>query len=368
LLFGQLKRRFSESGGHDRAAGYYFLHFPWGFWPWILFLPSLAVFLARGWLDRSVPRFAERIAGDHTAEEAMGRVQERRTSWLFLAAWFGTSFLFFTLLPSKRELYLLPAYPAAALAVGAFLSWAFDRPDPGPALASAPFYALCWVHGFLGVALASAAILAPRLATGLSYVRPYAEFVPVLRWPLFGVALVLAVCMLVAALLWRTGRRAGAVTAVALGVAAATAGSAFLLLPLLNPWKSARDVCDEIRRVHPAPGKVAWLGSLDESFLFYLDRPIEEIPLRAKDPESGASIPGIPPASVARLRDLLDAAPMVFLLIEPKHVGVVKEAAEGRPLHRIWVTRDAGRAADRARSGAADPSDRKVQVWSNRAP
>ena len=40
---------------------------------------------------------------------------ERARVWRFLLAWLGSAFVFFSLSGGKRGLYLLPAFPAAAL-------------------------------------------------------------------------------------------------------------------------------------------------------------------------------------------------------------------------------------------------------------
>jgi len=62
--------------------------------PWMLFLPAGIIHL--------YPR----------------KKSESRRESLFLLIWFGVIFLFFTFSKGKRELYLLPLYPAASVIVG----------------------------------------------------------------------------------------------------------------------------------------------------------------------------------------------------------------------------------------------------------
>ncbi len=81
---------------HVKPFFYYFLSFPENFMPWTLYLPIAVLF---HWRDFRSPK-----------EQASSR---------FLVAWFGMPFLLLSLSAGKRDLYLLPTYPAAALFVGA---------------------------------------------------------------------------------------------------------------------------------------------------------------------------------------------------------------------------------------------------------
>lgn len=92
-----------------RPAWFYLGQLPVGFAPWSLLLPA-AVLLA--WRRRAK-------GGDD----------------LFLLAWTLAPLALLSLFPAKRHLYLLPAYPGAALLVGRWLVWS-RQPGPrsGPAL------------------------------------------------------------------------------------------------------------------------------------------------------------------------------------------------------------------------------------------
>lgn len=88
--------RFAKGSSHIRPFYYYFVNFPVDFLPWFLFLPGAIVY---GLLKKRevVPK-----------------------GILFLLVWFVTIFLFFSFSKGKRTLYLLPLYPAVSLLVGKF--------------------------------------------------------------------------------------------------------------------------------------------------------------------------------------------------------------------------------------------------------
>jgi len=89
--------RYTDPGGHIRPIYYYFYQFPADCLPWVIFLP-----FALWQLRRS---------------ETQGKSPNR-----FLFVWFALIFIFFTLSDSKRNLYLLPLFPAVALFLGEYFS------------------------------------------------------------------------------------------------------------------------------------------------------------------------------------------------------------------------------------------------------
>jgi 4-amino-4-deoxy-L-arabinose transferase-like glycosyltransferase len=84
---------------HPKSFFFYFTRFPAEFIPWIVFLPTAFVFAFR-----------------------KGEVIKRR-ELLFLSIWFIFIFTFFTFSKGKKDNYLLPLYPAAAILIG----WFWDR-------------------------------------------------------------------------------------------------------------------------------------------------------------------------------------------------------------------------------------------------
>ena len=96
ILFKQAVGTYLEGGRHFHAEPFYFyfIRFPVEFFPWIVFLPTALILGLR---------------------KEFGN----RREFLFLSIWFFFIFLFFTLSKGKKDNYLLPLYPAAALMVGA---------------------------------------------------------------------------------------------------------------------------------------------------------------------------------------------------------------------------------------------------------
>lgn len=95
LLFKQAVGTYMEGTTHFHPEPFYFyfIRFPLEFLPWIVFLPTALIFGLR---------------------KEFGK----RKEFLFLSVWFVFIFLFFTLSRGKKDNYLFPLYPAAALMVG----------------------------------------------------------------------------------------------------------------------------------------------------------------------------------------------------------------------------------------------------------
>ncbi len=104
LLFKQAVGTFvqGETHFHPEPFYFYFLRFPAEFFPWIVFLPAAFIFGLR-------------------------KESGRRKEFLFLSVWFLFIFIFFTLSKGKKDNYLLPLYPAAALMVGSL--WDLGLPS-----------------------------------------------------------------------------------------------------------------------------------------------------------------------------------------------------------------------------------------------
>jgi 4-amino-4-deoxy-L-arabinose transferase-like glycosyltransferase len=93
IVFGQAIGRLAGSGRHfhPKSFFFYFIRFPLEFLPWAIFLPSAILFgLRRG----------------------------KSKEFLFIFIWFVFIFLFFTLSKGKKDNYVLPLYPAAAMMIG----------------------------------------------------------------------------------------------------------------------------------------------------------------------------------------------------------------------------------------------------------
>lgn len=134
----------SGSRGHEKPPLYYLRNLWIDFLPWSLLFP-----FAIAWFVRA---------------------RRHREPLLQLALWwFGALFVFFSLAATKRQVYLLPAYPAAAILLGGYLA-AFanerkeERPDPRPVRAVTAFFAGLFV-------LAGVSLLAGAAAYGFVLAR-----------------------------------------------------------------------------------------------------------------------------------------------------------------------------------------------------
>lgn len=106
ILFEQNIGRLAGAGRHfhPKSVFFYFIRFPLEFLPWTVFLPAAFFW---GLRDEKIDRKA----------------------FLFLFVWFAIVFLFFTLSKGKKDNYILPLYPAAALMVGALWDSGIDSID-----------------------------------------------------------------------------------------------------------------------------------------------------------------------------------------------------------------------------------------------
>ncbi|HUL23299.1 MAG TPA: glycosyltransferase family 39 protein [Thermodesulfobacteriota bacterium] len=102
LLYKQAVGTYMEGGTHFHPEPFYFyfVRFPAEFVPWIVFLPTAFIFGLRKEFDK-------------------------RKEMLFLTVWFSFLFIFFTLSVGKKDNYLLPLYPAAAMMVGSLWDLGF---------------------------------------------------------------------------------------------------------------------------------------------------------------------------------------------------------------------------------------------------
>jgi 4-amino-4-deoxy-L-arabinose transferase-like glycosyltransferase len=221
-LFKHTVDAYAKGWTHVRPIYYYLYNFPIDFMPWIFFVPAA-------------------IAYGYSREK-----MEKRREFSFLLLWFVIIFIFFSLSKGKRALYLLPLYPAVSLMVGKLWDDLISTPMERfrNEWISFPLY------GFMGLALMGGAavpwIISMKFPSYLPYTLP-------LAFLLVGGSLVLFV-------LYRF-KNYGAILFVLIGM---MAGGYFytvrVIFPLVNPYKSARFICQEITsRIQPG-GKLAIYG------------------------------------------------------------------------------------------------------------
>ncbi len=221
-LFKHTVDAYAKGWTHVRPIYYYLYNFPVDFLPWIFFLPAA-------------------VAYGYSREK-----MEKRREFSFLLLWFAIVFIFFSLSKGKRGLYLLPLYPAVSLMVGKLWDDLISTPMERfrNEWISFPLY------GLMGLALIGGAalpwIVSMKFPSYLPYTLPFVFL-------LVGGSLVLFV-------LYRF-KHYGAILFVLIGM---MAGGYFytarVIFPLVNPYKSARFICQEITsRIQPG-GELAIFG------------------------------------------------------------------------------------------------------------
>jgi 4-amino-4-deoxy-L-arabinose transferase-like glycosyltransferase len=213
-LFHQTIDRYSIGWSHVHPFYYYLYKFPVDFLPWIFFLPAAMIY-----------GFSKEVI-------------VKKKEFLFLLTWFIVIFLFFSISKGKRGLYLLPLFPAASLMVGKF--WNDFISD------SMGHFRNEWIsfplYGLMGLTLVAGAAIPWAVSMKFPLYLPYS--LP-MAFLLIGGGLALFV-------LFRF-KNYGAILFLIVGV---MAGGFFytsrIVFSLVNPYKSARFICQEITsRIQP---------------------------------------------------------------------------------------------------------------------
>jgi hypothetical protein len=206
--------RFAKGSSHIRPFYYYLYNFPADFLPWIFFLPAAVAYGFSG-----------------------GRAGIKK-EFLFLFVWFAVIFIFFSFSKGKRGLYLLPLFPAVSLIVGKWwdeiLSASIKNFHHRWSLIPLRIFAGL----LLGLGVGIPWVVSTRFPSYLPYSLPIAFL-------FFGGSIALFI-------LHRLRYRA-AVFFLIVGIMAS--GFFYTLrvaFPLINPYKSARFISQEITlRIQP---------------------------------------------------------------------------------------------------------------------
>jgi 4-amino-4-deoxy-L-arabinose transferase-like glycosyltransferase len=234
-LFHQTIDRFAKGSSHIRPVYYYFTNFPVNFLPWFLFLP--------GAIGYGLSKRKEGVPKD----------------FFFLLVWFVAIFLFFSISKGKRAIYLLPLYPAASLMVGKF--WNDYLSGSGRFLAreiwiTLPVYLFIIFFFLMGIFLLAAPAVAnfsgepstPKIMKsiikGVGSGAEYLSFVP--RWSVIPFILLFVGSGILLSL--AQGLRYRSLVFILIVV---TVGIGFfymtrVIFPLVNPYKSARFLSQEV--------------------------------------------------------------------------------------------------------------------------
>jgi 4-amino-4-deoxy-L-arabinose transferase-like glycosyltransferase len=241
--------RFAKGSSHIRPIYYYLTNFPVDFLPWFLFLPGAIVY-----------GFSER-------KEGISR------GFLFLVVWFVAIFLFFSVSTGKRAIYLLPLYPAASLLVGRFWddylsgSGRFSVRETWITLPVFLFVILFFLMGIFLYAIPAVANFSVGPSTpkilksiihGAGSGAKYLSYVP--QWSVIPFSI-----LLVGSGILLTVFQALRYKSLVFMLIVATAGIGFfyttrMIFPLVNPYKSARFISQEIVQTLKAGGKLVMYG------------------------------------------------------------------------------------------------------------
>lgn len=221
-LFKHTLKAYAEGWTHVRPVYYYLYNFPVDFLPWFLFLPGA---IAYGWARETA---------------------EKRKKFLLPLVWFIVIFLFFSSSKGKRELYLLPLFPAASLMVGNLWKGFIFKPmeDFRREWVSFPLY------GFMGLIL-----LAGLAAPGVVYMKLPSYLI---------YSLPMAVLMVgggIVLFFLHQHKKYGALFLFLVGVI----GVSFfyterVVFPLINPFKSARFMSQEVKSLMKPGDKLCIYG------------------------------------------------------------------------------------------------------------
>ena len=217
-----------------------------------------------------------------------------RTAPLRLAAaWAIATVGFFALADAKRSVYLLPAYPAAALLVADGL---VAPPASGWQLALLRACSALWAPALVALALAATAVAAGVLRDVAGVLPPgltprdaasaatIVNAVDDTRVVLLLLAAASALASLVLVRLRRRARWTAAVYLVAAVTTAWVAGFSAVVHPALGGAQSLRDFMRAVDRRVPADATLHACFPPDPGLRFYVPRPLR--PIAAADPSS----------------------------------------------------------------------------------
>jgi len=197
--------------------------------------------------------------------------------WLVrLAGWFALEFAFFSIIPVKRDLYLLPLYPVAALLAARCQAEFLRRGRSAAWVACAPAVVLL-LAGAILVAASNAALveaLAARFAKAQD-----AAFLVGFGPGLLAVGLCLAAGGIAALLLRRRSHAAGPALAAGAGFLLASVAAGLFVVPRLDRVKSAREFALLIAARPEKPTLIPCEGVHPEGYRFYAGIPAGRAPI-----------------------------------------------------------------------------------------
>lgn len=234
ILFKQNVGRFAGSFAHKRPFYYYFVNFPINFFPWCVFIPSVAIYLS----------------------SRKGREKTRNV--LLPLVWFAVVFIFFSITSGKRDIYVLPLYPAAALLLAWFLNEFIERFRDArfKNIGYYPCYLLCGVSLVSGILLP--AVIYKRFPQYASLTFPFAVI-------LVAGGVVMFRCV-------RRARIIPFLLTLFFVIFTTFNVSTIRVIPLLNQFKSAKEICGKASAIMKSGEKLALYNFFRDPYLFYTNR------------------------------------------------------------------------------------------------
>lgn len=244
ILFKQQAGRAIQAYVHQRPWYEYLLVFPLNALPWFVVLLG------------AVPVIKKLVNA------------KNRLIWLYVI-WFCTVFIFFSLISSKRERYLLPAFPFFSLLLSYSLAYWSEHNKASKSIQ------LAGIITFIGIV---GLMLFPVLLPFLKNNFPQLSIFPVAvndwrLWALYGMGIVAAVIIIkgIGHARKRDHLFAGNLIAIAFLIIAAM-GQVYYI-PYIEPVKSARIASEKIKTLLPDDGRVAFYRRrFDNGWNFYLNR------------------------------------------------------------------------------------------------
>jgi len=248
--------RFANAFDHQNPFYEYLILLPLDFLPWSIFLPAG---LALVWRSRR---------------------EEGETKWLadFLLLWLGLSFLFFSISQSKQGKYLLPLYPGFALIVGWLLSASLNQlAGRPPTKAVSGSFWVCFTALLLGAVAANVVLCFgwPGMADKGLTVEDFRALIPP-----FAPASVIAVVGAVMGMLCLARGLVGRAFMVLLGMLAVGYLAVSVWgLPAVDPHKTARPICEELKALAGPADRVGYAGpsSTNDAYVYYTERTLTEL-------------------------------------------------------------------------------------------
>ena len=198
------------------------------------------------------------------------RLVREKNRWVILyVIWFCSIFIFFSLISSKRERYLLPAYPVFGLLCAHAMARWTERNESSRSVSLVVILTLVGAVAILTLPPALP-VLKDRFVELAIFPLAASDW---RLWALFGFGLAGIVILYRGLRLARARQHMWACNSVALGLLILGAAAQIYYIPYIEPVKSARQAAQSISSLLPPDGTLAFYRRrYDNAWNFYLNR------------------------------------------------------------------------------------------------